>query len=304
MTGNWLLGLILLLALWGRAVPLGPTSAIAAPQSSVTSPTLANLTPTITLDKLAQADVVYLGETHDSAADHQAQLEIIQALHRARPNLAIGLEMFQRPYQMVLDRYLAGTITEAQLLEQSQYQRRWGFPWEFYAPILRFAKAQKLSVIALNAPSEVSRKVARQGLASLTLSDRRFIPPPSALQLEPAAYRQMIRQVFEEMHQGKGNSDRFEKFFLTQVLWDETMAERVSQFLQAHPTTTMVVLAGQGHIVHGYGIPDRVARRMQNRQQFKQALVLLNPTPDLMNSPQQPPAADYFWHYPSVPGTK
>jgi hypothetical protein len=102
-----------------------------------------------TFAALQTADVVYLGERHDSAADHAAQLEIIEALHAENPDLAIALEMFQRPFQPVIDRYLAGEITEAELVAQTEYLERWGFPWEFYAPFLRFAQANELPVLAL-----------------------------------------------------------------------------------------------------------------------------------------------------------
>ena len=294
----WLLGLILL-GTWPSVALAAPL--IALPQA-VTRSTLAPIPVAVALAELAQSQVIYLGETHDRAADHQAQLAIMQALYQIRPNLAIGLEMFQRPAQTVLDRYLTGKITETQLQEQSQFAQRWGFAWADYAPILRWAQTQQVPLIALNTPTEVTRKVARQGLNSLTLAERRFIPPVSAIALAPAAYRQMIQQVFESTHHGTG-SDRFEQFFAAQVLWDETMAERISQFLRAHPTTTIVVLAGQGHIVYGYGIPSRVARRLAAQPtfsgKFSQSLVLLNPATELVNAPLQPPIADYFWHFGS-----
>lgn len=245
------------------------------------------------LQQLAQrSQVIYLGELHSRPEDHQAQLEIIRALHQQQPKLTIAMEMFQRPYQSVLDRYLKGEITEAQLVELSQYRRRWGYPWELYAPILRFAKDQGLPVLALNTPTEVTRKVGRQGLASLSVVDRRFIPPLSEIRTDDPPYRQRIRQVFDEIHQGKGNSDRFERFFQAQVLWDETMAERIAQSLKANPDRLVVVMTGQGHVLFGDGIPSRVARRMGSRP-FSQSIILLNPTPDLPKGER--PIADYFW---------
>ncbi|KAM3113778.1 ChaN family lipoprotein [Phormidesmis sp. 146-33] len=289
----WSLGLTLL---WILPAYAETTSvSLTASRVSVSSPKKQSYDPQAVLTQLSQSSVVYLGETHDSPDDHRAQLEIIQSLHRSNPNIAIALEMFQRPYQSVIDRYLAGEITEPQLQELSQFQKRWGFPWEYYAPILRFAKANRLPVIALNTPSEVTRKVARGGLKSLTLSDRRFIPPLSEIRAEPEAYRQRMRQIYEQIHQGKGSSDRFESFFLAQILWDETMADRISQFLKATPKTQVIVLAGQGHILYGDGIPSRVARRMLNNPQFSQSLVLLNP-PTEFTTPQDRPIADFFWN--------
>jgi uncharacterized iron-regulated protein len=248
------------------------------------------------LQELAKANVVYLGETHDSLEDHQAQLEILQALYQQNPKIAIAMEMFQRPYQGVLDQYLAGKITEAQLTEQTEYEERWGFPWEYYAPILRFAKANQLPVLALNTPAEVSRKVARNGLESLTANERKYIPPLSEIRTDDAEYRQMIQKAYEQhQHLGHGNSNSFERFFTAQVLWDETMADAIAQFLKANPDYQVVVLAGKGHIIYGYGIPSRVARRMNNPK-FVQRSVLLS-VPVTAKNQRQKAMADYVWEH-------
>jgi uncharacterized iron-regulated protein len=245
---------------------------------------------------LAAADVVYLGETHDSDADHQAQLQIVQELHRRHPQLAIGMEMFQRPFQDVMDAYLKGEISEAELRQQSQYDRRWGFPWESYAPILRFAQRHQLPVLALNTPTEVTQRAARKGLELLPERDRQWIPPIAEIQLGSDAYRQFLRPIYDGFHADVGNSDTFESFFMTQVLWDETMAEGIANFLKANPGHQVVVLAGQGHVVYGYGIPSRVARRMQNEVQFTQRSLLLNPSETLRE--ERGAIADYLWFNP------
>ncbi|MBD0364184.1 MAG: ChaN family lipoprotein [Coleofasciculus sp. C3-bin4] len=248
------------------------------------------------LQELVKANVVYLGETHNSPEDHKAQLEILQALHQQNPKIAIAMEMFQRPFQDVLDQYLAGKITEAQFVEQSEYDKRWGFPWEYYAPILRLAKINQLPVLALNTPTELTRKVARSGLESLTTDERRYIPPFSEIRTDNADYRKMAQEVYEQHHQaGHGNSTSFERFFTAQVLWDETMAETIAQFVKANPGYQVVVLAGKSHIVYGYGIPSRVARRLNNNQ-FVQRSVLLGVSQEAQSSGEKA-IADYFWQH-------
>ena len=57
------------------------------------------------IDRLAGSRVVYVGETHTSLADHHLQLQVIEALHRQDPDLAIGMEMFPTTSQDALDRY-------------------------------------------------------------------------------------------------------------------------------------------------------------------------------------------------------
>ena len=248
------------------------------------------------LQELVKANVVYLGETHNSPEDHKAQLEILQALHQQNPKIAIAMEMFQRPFQDVLDQYLAGKITEAQLVEQSEYDKRWGFPWEYYAPILRLAKVNQLPVLALNTPTEVTRKVARSGLESLTTDERQYIPPFSEIRTDNADYRKMAQEVYEQHHQaGHGNSTSFERFFTAQVLWDETMAEKIAQFVKANPGYQVVVLAGKSHIVYGYGIPSRVARRLNNNQ-LVQRSVLLGVSQEAQSAGEKA-IADYFWQH-------
>ncbi len=245
------------------------------------------------LQDLAQADVVYLAEIHDHPEDHKIQLQIIQELQRRNQKVAIAMEMFQHPYQDILDRYLAEQLNEQELLEQSEYNQRWGFSWEYYAPILRFAKEKQLPVLALNTPTEITRQVASAGLESLTPKQRRLIPPFGEIRTDNPEYRQLLAKTFQQ-HQkfGHGNSADFERFFLAQVLWDETMAAGTAKFLKANPNYQVVVLAGQGHIIYGYGIPSRVARRLKDKQ-LVQLSVLLSPFRDPIDTNQ--PIADFVW---------
>ncbi len=275
-----------------QASPSQVTESITTPQGKI-------LKRDLLFETLSKQQIIYLGETHDSAKDHQLQLEIIQELHKRRPNLTIAFEQFQRPFQSVLDDYLQGKITESQLVENSEYEKRWGFPWTLYAPIVQFAKQQQFPLIALNTPNEVTRKVSRQGLESLTLSDRRFIPPIGSIIVGPDVYRDRLQTIYREMHQGKGNSKGFDRFFEAQVLWDETMADRLAQAVQQTPDRLIIVLVGQGHLIYHDGIPNRVKRRLASKP-LQQTTILLNPDPSwaTIEATTQQPIADILWSTP------
>ena len=231
----------------------------------------------IDLNRLKESDAIYLGENHDNPQHHAQQLEIIKQLQQDErdADLAIGMEMFQRPFQPILDRYLAQEISEAELVRQTEYDTRWGFDWEFYAPILRYAQQQQIPLIALNTPEEITRKVAETGINSLEGSDFRYIPPLDEIRLDNEEYRQATAEIYlQHVENGQGNSTDLDNFFAAQVLWDETMADAIALYYQNNPQSQIVVLVGKAHVMNDYAIPDRVNRRI-NHKSFKSTVCKL-----------------------------
>jgi uncharacterized iron-regulated protein len=216
-------------------------------------------------------------------------LEIIEALYAENPDLAIALEMFQRPFQPAIDRYLAGEITEAELVAQTEYLERWGFPWEFYAPFLRFAQANELPVLALNAPSEITRQIAR-GLGQPGRGTTFATFPPGRHRHQQRRLSRICRRPLAA-HDGHGDFN-LDNFFAAQVTWDETMAMTIADFKTANPDTQVVVLAGNGHVIYGHGIPDRVQRRLGD--DLAQQIVVLNPIEFFEE--EGGAIADAFWY--------
>jgi uncharacterized iron-regulated protein len=249
--------------------------AIAAPQQQTTfTPRQSEI-----VQQLQQANIIYLGEIHDRTSDRPQQIAIIRSLLDRQPRVAIGMEMFQRPAQPLLDRYLAGKIAETELRQQTEFDLRWGYSWDDYVSLLRFAKTNRLPVIALNTPTEITRKVAQQGLESLSGEDLRYIPPIDQIDRQNTKYQNIILASYQQHAQNASiDSKSFDRFYTAQLLWDETMADRIASFVKDRPDYQVVVLAGQAHIVHNHGIPDRVQRRLGAK--FTQKTVLLQPDGD------------------------
>ena len=82
-------------------------------------------TLTQTIQKIDAARVLLVGETHTRWDHHLVQLEILKLLYQKSPKLAIGVEWFQQPYQKHLDAYIAGEITEKEMLHLTGYFERW-----------------------------------------------------------------------------------------------------------------------------------------------------------------------------------
>jgi uncharacterized iron-regulated protein len=208
---------------------------------------------------LADKRVVFIGEQHTRYDHHLTQLEIIRRLHALHPQLAIGMEMFQQPFQRHLDEYVAGSIDENTMLRATEYYRRWRMDFRHYAPILRYAHEHGLPVIALNVPTELTHNVAHVGLDGLSDEDRLQLPADIAPADED--YRERLEVVFD--YHPRDEDHNFEHFLEAQLLWDEGMAERAAAFLKEHPNHHLVVIAGNQHLAWGSAIPQRLQRRTE-----------------------------------------
>ncbi|MDH3412801.1 MAG: ChaN family lipoprotein [Gammaproteobacteria bacterium] len=205
---------------------------------------------------LSKKRVVMIGEVHDRYEHHLNQLALICRLHRQHPDLAIGLEFFQQPFQQPLDAYVERRIDTREMLAKTEYFSRWQFDYRLYAPILEFARQHGIPLVALNASQEISSKVAREGISALSEAERAQLPAQLDHNNLPG-YRKRLRAVFEQHPEIQHMS--FDNFVEAQLVWDETMAKQAARYLEAHPDKFLVVLAGDGHVVRS-GIPARFAR--------------------------------------------
>ena len=244
------------------------------------------------INSLEANKIIFVGETHDRYDHHLNQLAILRAMHERDPNLAIGVEWFQEPFQPIVDAWLAGKIDEDELLQRTGYFDRWRYDYRMLRPIMEYAKSNHLPVLALNAPTELTRKISHGGLQALTDAQRKQLPadisPPDN------AYRSRLEKIFAEHY---SEQHQLENFLLVQRVWDETMAENISRFLQPNPQWRMVVFSGSGHTSHGSGIPQDVAQHLPN---IKQAIVTSSAAQEV-----KPGEADYFvlTHPFSLPAT-
>jgi aminopeptidase N len=109
----------------------------------------------------------------------------------------------------------------------------------------------------LNLRSEIVEKVSKSGMETLSGEERKEVPAET--DFSDAEYQERLRQVFAR-HKGEGEKS-FDYFCQAQILWDETMAMSIDEYLKKNPERRMVVIAGEGHLAYGSGIPKRAFRR-------------------------------------------
>jgi uncharacterized iron-regulated protein len=215
-------------------------------------------------DLLADKRIVYVGEVHTNLAHHRIQLEVLKAMEARHPGrVALGMEMFNRSAQPVLDRWLSGKMDDKSFLKE--WYANWTAEYGYYKAILEFARNKKIPMVALNATDEQVRLISEMGLEGLSEEVRKQVPD---MDPNDPYHRRSLEAVFQgHAHPGldqKPDPKAFEHFYQTMLLWDETMAQSVVQYLTspAGQGRFMVVMAGGFHIGYGFGIPRRVFRRL------------------------------------------
>jgi uncharacterized iron-regulated protein len=211
------------------------------------------------LAALGTADVVCLGEEHDAPDAHAVQHllfdQIATAAGTAR-KLAVGMEMFQVPYQQPLDDFSARKIDEATMLLQTQWKTRWGYDFGFYRPVVSRVIAAGGTVRALNAPDELIKQIDIFGLDGLSPLDKTMLPE---LDLSNAAHKAWFLATAAAIPQHAGVL--VENLYAAQVVRDETMADTAFKWLSTQPAPRqLAILAGNGHCID-LAVPARIRRR-------------------------------------------
>ncbi len=212
------------------------------------------------LDMIGGSRIIYIGETHDNVRAHQIQLEIIKGLAERFPGqVAVGMEMFQRSHQGTMDRWSRGELSERDFLKESQWYRKWGMDYEYYKAILDYIREMHIPLLALNASSDLVKEVRNHGLSGLSEAWQNQLPD---VDLADSHHRKLV-EAFYEAHPPT-SAKSFETFYGAYVLWDETMAETIANYLATEEGSNkkIVVLAGGNHVRYGFGIPRRAFRRL------------------------------------------
>ena len=202
------------------------------------------------VDGLKKTKIILVGERHNRKDHHMAQLALIKALHESGASIAIGLEMFRHEEQESLDQWIDGRLGEEDF--RKTYDANWNYAWSLYRMIFHYARQNKIPMLGLNVPRDVTRQVARQGFQSLSRSQKTKLPNVSC-QVSPE-YMAFIKQAYGSHAHETLN---FTYFCEAQLVWDKAMALHAIKYLESNPVDHMVLLTGNGH-AWKWGIPDQV----------------------------------------------
>ncbi|KAA9332294.1 ChaN family lipoprotein [Hymenobacter busanensis] len=200
--------------------------------------------------ELATADVVLFGEQHNDPIAHWLELQVAKDLaQRKAGQLVLGLEMFERDVQPLVEQYNVGELADTAFEARS---RPWPNYRTDYKPLLQLAQQQKLRVVGTNVPRRYASQVARGGLAALEAlpaAEKAWLAPlPLRIDYELPGYKGMAQMFGGDAAHGAG----VQYIIQAQALKDATMAYFIRQSRQ--PGQLLLHVNGSYHSDNHDGI--------------------------------------------------
>ena len=237
------------------------------------------------LAQLAQADVVFVGEQHDDPNTHRLEAAILEGLARRGRRAVVSLEMFERDVQEPLDHFLMGHMPEAEFLQASR-------PWPRYAtdykPLVDFAVSKEWPVVAANVPRPIASEIAKGGLDVLkgkSDADRTLFATDLVCPTDDEYFKRFGEAMGSHPAPGASGDEArrtLERYYFSQCVKDETMAESIAQSFTATRAAAappvVVHYNGAFHSDYRLGTASRVIRRLP---QAKEVVISVKPVADL-----------------------
>ena len=146
---------------------------------------------------LSKQDIILFGELHNSALAHWLQVEVTKELATKRA-LQLGAEMLEADDQNAVNLYLSDSIDQKGL---DTLARLWPNYTTDYAPLVNYAKENKLEFIATNIPRRYARLVNKGGfeaLDTLPAIEKSYVAPlPIAFDAELPTYKSILEMMGE-----------------------------------------------------------------------------------------------------------
>ncbi|MFD2597794.1 ChaN family lipoprotein [Sphingobacterium corticis] len=187
---------------------------------------------------------IFIGEMHGEKPAHDLELQVLESLFALHGDkLVLGMEMFETDVQPVLNEYMSGIINTRSFESESRIWTN----YSDYRPMVEFAKAHRIPVIATNVPRRYANAVYHRGVAILdSLSDyaKTILPPlPMNVDTTLSSYQEL-----KNMIPGHGG----ENMLYSQAIKDASMAHQI--LLHAKVDKIFLHINGAYHTKNREGI--------------------------------------------------
>ena len=200
------------------------------------------------LERLERADIILLGEVHDSQEIHETQVELLEALGDGP--LVLALEQLDLEHHARLVAADRRKHADGRLLAESGRFDADGWGWEHYDDLFSLAAERGWPVRPINLSRESAREFAREGDGwRLVLDDEQVevietLAPDLSL---PDSLHDALVSDLIEVHCGDLDAGFAERIVRAQVARDILMADAILAARDEFPERPVVAVMGNQH---------------------------------------------------------
>jgi len=206
--------------------------------------------------RLAAADFLLLGETHDNAEHHRLQARILRRLADVPPGIgAVAFEMLREDQQPLVDRHLGDGAADLGSFAEAVGWQQSGWPdFALYEPVFAAALDSGARILAADLARGLSRRIREQGPAAL---DPELVRRTGLDRPLPPALEAGLREILTEAHCGRLPDRMLPGLLRVQRARDAVMAARMADF---EGPGRVVLITGSGHARKDWGVPFYLRR--------------------------------------------
>lgn len=276
------------------AISLGAQAAAALPGNVWDVAAAKEISPATLFERLRSAQIVLLGETHDSPAHHAMQLEAIDAITATGARPALVMEQFDTTMQDAMDAARETASPSAEAFAQAGRLDRGGWRSEYYLPLIERALRLGLPIRAANFPRDAARELIRAGPDALSA------PPWQALATDrvwSAERQSILKREILSGHCGHDLGSLQDGMISAQRARDATMAD----VILAQANVGAIAIIGRGHARKDVAVPIYLAARDPALRVVSVGLIEADPQRTHPTEYAEGTLHDYLWFSTAAP---
>ena len=118
--------------------------------------------------RLKQADIMIFGDFH---AQKQSSRGFLRIIRKIKSPFVIALECLRVADQPSIDSFLAGELSEKDFLAKVAWKKNWGFPWDNYKSLFKWAQQNKVKIYGINVNAPVRSLRERDEYSAKAIKD-------------------------------------------------------------------------------------------------------------------------------------
>ena len=246
----------------------------------------------------ADSHFILIGEIHDNADHHRLQAWLISEIADSRMP-SVVMEMITENQAIKLAKYLSEPGADASGIGAALEWDATGWPaWPMYQPIAEAALEAGLPLVAGSPSRAQTQKISAGGLGALTDDERQMLSLDQDLQ---SALGDALLEEMDQSHCGLLPEIALPAMTEVQRYRDAVLANSLAN-ADANGNGA-ILIAGNGHVRADRGVPWYLNRIADGSSVTVVMLMevdekISEPADYLIKSPDEAPAADFFWFTP------